>query len=454
VNYLSRRLGRLFLALAIPATLGSLAAVSPPSTQAVAASANCQLEGSEGPYTLYSCVDLNPREIAANTWRFHFPLGLKPVNPIRAQIGFYFHKTPTNGIQVDYDYNGNGIDFSSSTTPISGIVTPLYLHYEPPHNFYGWNLADLDDGIVSGVVYATAAPTEIRFDVVAPSFVSVTTSVTTKKVVFLQGVCSELTNSRNPGPGPFDDLQRLLKKEYGYGDNDFLGYSYRGGIFDANGSWLPNTYLPMDPISQDFRTTSLAALHDQLLVPYRARYPNTTFVLVGHSLGGMVAMQEVLQKVDSPDYQRGFLSTVITVDSPLHGVPPTDTTLGILVPGLECVSNGQAALLLVGIHNNEPTTSNVLKQKVMQAKEQGVTVATVGNTYDCVWSPNHCKIPLLGDMFTQWIFESVALTKVYSIPEPCLSPQSKCFHGTHSAVLDRKSTESLRQIADYVGRQN
>src|SRR5205823_14691601 len=111
-----------------------------------------------------------------------------------------------------------------------------------------------------------------------------------KKIVFLQGACSELSGTT------FDGLKAILRSSYEYTDADFLTYSYQGGRVDAiSGAWVPNPYSPMDPINQHLGT-SLVALHDQMLVPYH-NHPNnqnTTFVLVGHSLGGSVAEVELV----------------------------------------------------------------------------------------------------------------------------------------------------------------
>jgi hypothetical protein len=234
---------------------------------------------------------------------------------------------------------------------------------------------------------------------------------------------------------------------------------------DKKGTWVwrHNAYDELDPISQNFQTESWSALHDQLLVPYRQKYPDTTFVLVGHSLGGVVAFEEIVKYVDSPSYPEGFLSAVVTVDSPLHGVRPEFVTLGVLRPELACVTRGPAATLLAGIHNNEPETTTILTQKVARAKQQGVRVATAGNVYDCVWAPSTCGVPLVvGDIGTQWVNDSDAMLGVFALPEPCLDRQKRCFVGTHLAPLQRQNQkryppdglQSLRTIAEFVGRQN
>jgi hypothetical protein len=268
-----------------------------------------------------------------------------------------------------------------------------------------------------------------------------TTSVTPRKiVVFLEGVCSSIPAP--PGRNVFDDLRDILEEpRYGYGEADFIQYSYAGGKVEG-GNWYPNSYSEMVPITQDFQTTSWSRLHNDLLVPYRKAHPEATFTLVGHSLGGVVAFEEVVKYVDSPDYQPGFLSTVITIDSPLHGATPTMLTAGGIfgdffdVP--PCTFQGPSTATLVGIHNDEPQTTKTLQEKVKRAHEKGVVVANVGNTFDCLWEFARC-LPKgsinVGDSETQWIFDSYARTSAFTLPRPCLNPSAYCFIGTHKAVL-------------------
>lgn len=276
-----------------------------------------------------------------------------------------------------------------------------------------------------------------------------------KVIVLLQGVCTSIEDGTDIG-STFNDLRRLLKNEYGYMDTDFLLYSYKGGRVDDSGVWHHNAYGKEDPVKQDFRTESVSALHDQLLIPYRAKHPNTTFILIGHSLGGMVAFEEVARKVNASNYERGLISTVITVDSPLHGVPPEASITAALIPGAKCLASGISAGILTGIHNNEPQTTKDLQDIVARGKTKGVSVVNIGNSYDCVWEPAWCAYPfMVGNIDTQWIFGSEATTHVYKVAKPCLYFNYHCITGTHSAVLHNKyAPESLKTIADHIGRQN
>ncbi len=284
-----------------------------------------------------------------------------------------------------------------------------------------------------------------------------------KKVVLVQGACTELSS------GTFDGLKTLLKGQYGYAEDDFLLYSYKGGTVDANGVWRPNAYGVMDPITQDFATTDLAALHDQLLVPYRARNPNTTFVLIAHSLGGMVAMQEVTSKVSAADYQQGSISQVITIDSPLRGVTAEVAAVGAILaanpsiaPSLACLTGGPAVSRLAALHSQEPATTNGLIQSIALAQTRGVSVVNVGNVYDCVWEWRFCSVQVTGDLLTQWVIGSAAQFQiVQSFPPPCLQiPQFGiqlavlCFQATHGAAINGLEPSATVRIADSIGQQS
>lgn len=281
-----------------------------------------------------------------------------------------------------------------------------------------------------------------------------------KVIVLLQGVCTSIDAGTGVANSTFNDLRALLNHDDGYRDADFLLYSYKGGVVDSNGVWHHRAYSSFDPIRQNVQTTSWSALHDQLLAPYHARHPNTTFVLVGHSLGGVVALEEILMTVESPHYRRGFISAVITIDSPLHGVRPAELLLSDLLrlyphigSSLDCVTQGQSAKILASLHQDAKTSSK-LAQAARRARQQGVALVTAGNLDDCVWSPDKCGGPPIGDAQTQWITAPDSRSGVFRLPKPCLGREQRCFIGTHGAVLNKHDgPAALRAIAGYIGRQ-
>jgi YVTN family beta-propeller protein len=280
-----------------------------------------------------------------------------------------------------------------------------------------------------------------------------------KVVVFLQGVCTAISKGTSSVDidSSFNDLQNLLlTPEYRYKDSDFLLYSYNGGFVDKDGIWHHNAYKENNPINTDFQTLGLFTLHNQLLIPYydHPKHQNITFILVGHSLGGVVAMEEVVQKIGSSDYRPRLLSTIITIDSPLHGIPSDLATASALTFVPKCARKGVAEQILVQIYPNARATT----EKLAQAKQQGVTVVNIGNSSDCLFGPNNCGVAVTGDIRTQWLFDSDAIPGIFNVP--CSKPINPltviyCFNETHSAVLHTSlAPDALRTIANYIGGQN
>jgi pimeloyl-ACP methyl ester carboxylesterase len=91
-----------------------------------------------------------------------------------------------------------------------------------------------------------------------------------------------------------------------------------------------------------------AAALDQQFRHWRGEYPNATFDLIGHSLGGAVAVYWAA-RVATPDEQRAIHS-IITLDSPLGGYPRSYADnfflpfFGPVAQGLLAGSPGVAAI--------------------------------------------------------------------------------------------------------------
>lgn len=318
----------------------------------------------------------------------------------------------------------------------------------------------------------TATPSTTASATASPSATSISSPTADlprrKTIIFLQGINTSFAGTESTDYGTFNDLRDHLASHYGYYPSDFLMYSYLGGVVnESTGRWQPNSYDKSHPTEIDFTVEGIRRLHRDLIIPYHAAHPDTTFVLVGHSLGGVVAMEEVLQNIVAPDYERGLIGTVITVDSPLLGIPKRESghlliDLAALIPfghGRNFV--GPAADQLVAMHDAEPATSESLTEAVAQAKNKGVTVVTVGNTEDCVWLPSRCGLPVPGALSTQWLFDGEAVVNVFTVAPP--DHGSRILNAahilrrlitSHSAVLDKHfGPVELATIARYIGHQ-
>ncbi|HEU0027196.1 MAG TPA: hypothetical protein VFQ25_08785 [Ktedonobacterales bacterium] len=307
-------------------------------------------------------------------------------------------------------------------------------------------------------------------------------------VVFLGGVCTGLGFGANPVVGrqtgesqqvdftdsnqaTFHYLQQTLRQRYGYSDSDFLAYSYNGGFVDGGGVWRHRPYLPTDLMRNDL-DQSVQNLHS-LLDEYSRAHPDTTFILVGHSLGGVVAFQE-LNYVASADYAKGSISisTIITVDSPLAGVT-RDTfnasrSLNLALPNkvddctaeafydMQATATGQR---LLDMNGSRSDTTQTNEQLVAAAQRQGVRVVNFGNTWDCLYAPGVCTYPLplaQGDIDTQWIPNSAAETRTIVDSAGCITVfhaiTTACASKTHSAALNGESDpEAESAVANAIG---
>jgi hypothetical protein len=102
-----------------------------------------------------------------------------------------------------------------------------------------------------------------------------------------------------------------------------LQYSYRGGTMAAGPRWRwqPAAYEPCDTVQPVSRS---AGMLRGMLLAYRARYPYTTFELVGHSLGGLVALQALGDERFLAQLGSWGIDKLITIDAPLNGITEFD----------------------------------------------------------------------------------------------------------------------------------
>lgn len=114
----------------------------------------------------------------------------------------------------------------------------------------------------------------------------------------------------------FDQLRARLIVEAGFHPDDFLWYSYRGGVVDESGRWMPEPYTCVDT-AQDLRQ-SVKRLR-AMLVALGEAHSGGEVVLLGHSQGGLIAFQVLAMLAEFEERIR--VGTIITVDSPLGGSP-------------------------------------------------------------------------------------------------------------------------------------
>jgi hypothetical protein len=115
------------------------------------------------------------RQIAPGAWSFSIKVPVQPVGQLQfvnAQYDFYDFPsnlgTATDGMSVDYAYNGAGIDFTEDGALFA--VAPTL--FEPVDGFIqGWSGWGIVNGRFQGTVYATAPPLRVSITIVADGFV-------------------------------------------------------------------------------------------------------------------------------------------------------------------------------------------------------------------------------------------------------------------------------------------
>jgi hypothetical protein len=119
--------------------------------------------------------DDNPRQVAPGVWRFSIKIPVVPVGQLQfvnAQYDFVDFVsgtgTLTDGISVDYTYNGRGVDWTEDSALLAVAPTLFELNVGYIQGWSGW---DLVNGKFEGTVYATAPLRRVSFTVVADQLV-------------------------------------------------------------------------------------------------------------------------------------------------------------------------------------------------------------------------------------------------------------------------------------------
>lgn len=304
---------------------------------------------------------------------------------------------------------------------------------------------------------------------------TVTPSPPRKVVIFVQGYASCLTAGREYGSScgtdsVEDEVFRALKEELravGFEEADFLEFSYSGGHVDEpSGRWIPDDYACTEPSSRTYEAPAFELR--SMVMAYRARHPNVEIALVGHSFGGLVALEAtryVLAGVDTSG-----ITTVVTVDSPLNGVPANwfsnarDNVLAFLDTWLNRFPCQRPFL-------DSPATDSVKalygatalrlnRELKREAIDAGIAIWNAGNTSDCIWVPSSCNpyenlerevARWRGDYSGTQFIGGARNIRVRIVPA-CRPAGRRCTFGdaaaSHSALLT-----SSRSVAPTVRRQ-
>lgn len=261
----------------------------------------------------------------------------------------------------------------------------------------------------------------------------------TRVVIFMQGIYTSYDAGGPPAsymePHRFDTLKAAFVAK-GYGAASLLDFSYDGGTVDGSGAWLPAPYAcdATDRSPGD----NLAPL-EGMLVAYRRKHPDAHFTLVGHSLGGYLAFLEGARDAARPDSEKLGVDVVVTLDAPLKGISADKKAIIDLLP---CVKTYLAGADLVAARL-DPATPDVRRYQAAVMAQHGVRLATLGNSFDCLYNTQHC----IGggwtdDSDTQFLSGEASIAKDYRF-------DTELAFASHDAILTNQ--DAVRDTAAFVG---
>jgi hypothetical protein len=238
-----------------------------------------------------------------------------------------------------------------------------------------------------------------------------------------------------------------------------LNFSYIGGRVLPSGHWVPIPYrceatsFPLDSAVQalGFLLQDLAALN-----------PNTRFVVIGHSQGGLLAMQSLRWA------SKVVLEAVVTLDGALGGTPYLET--GIADAFSICWGNpaakdlnrvyestqnkdkfrqGTTAVFRYPYALNNADRTKTNGELVTQAKSFGTRVMTVGSLDDCVFNTLKCiDLKKFTDNTSSQIVDTANRRWLSSLGGNCIDVLS-CIPDSHERVLS--NPEVVNEVKIFIG---
>jgi pimeloyl-ACP methyl ester carboxylesterase len=247
-------------------------------------------------------------------------------------------------------------------------------------------------------------------------------------VVFLAGYGSSLTSAEIV----FAPLQAALATRNP--DVAFVQYSYTGTTFSGCDA-TPSPYEPSDTaqdieVSQRLLSETLASLKDNC--------DADRIAIVGHSLGGLVAL---LALSDQPV---PGVSDLVTVDSPLGGVPLP--LLRTCIDSGFC-TDGPVVSYLAGLYADAPGTAQDDAARAATLAASATRVSAWGNQSDCYYRVALCSaiaprlLATLDARETQWDGIPRTFRKDYPFAAYVWN-----IPASHTAVLLNSATEMAADL--------
>ena len=196
--------------------------------------------------------------------------------------------------------------------------------------------------------------------------------------VFLNGLGTHCDGTRYSNMAFADIRRALLGVGYYLYDPRFLMYSYTGGEVLGD-KWYPRKYTPRDtgqPIQLSVKRL------EYMIEQHSIAHPEAKYILIGHSLGGRVALDFVTHNQEQ--YGEKIIA-VITLNSPLVGSGqriPGDLLSQIDTEGDRWSSPAVRHLLWESEYYSELV--RMRRQTVKELQRQGLRVATFSTSEDII----------------------------------------------------------------------
>ena len=148
-----------------------------------------------------------------------------------------------------------------------------------------------------------------------------------KKIIIIQGICSKYPQDNEHWGVKIKKIinenHKFIDKENGDIDDQIIDFSY------SKTDWRENYYPEETLLSIQNHISNLEKIYD--------RYPDSEFYILGHSLGGIIALAGAAnsEKINSQT------KSIVTVSTPIKGVSKSDNNSGLrsLVELFACNSN-------------------------------------------------------------------------------------------------------------------
>ncbi|MGH2410248.1 MAG: hypothetical protein ACRDGS_07775, partial [Chloroflexota bacterium] len=245
-------------------------------------------------------------------------------------------------------------------------------------------------------------------------------------IVLIPGVLSQTGDGAF---GQFESLVSTALRHTALARAVYLRYSYTGGSFTQ-----PEEYGCQDTFDHSLQGDE-TRLNDQIS-GYLALHPRTTFYLIGHSQGGLIAFSYLayLKARQSPAWtlpNGGVLRGVATLDAPIGGIPNAvglslaSDYYSIACPAISIPVNlpFTSLLQMYAIAGSAPAAAHprggqTSVTRVLyggaetnqaladEAARHGIHLLTVGNTFDYTFAPCPSVLHVSDlNIDTQWLDE-------------------------------------------------